>query len=85
MLGQFESRTMEDIHKNTPVVMTEEDETELSNATRCHIYGEDLNGDKGITVRDHDHANEKFRGAAHSTCNLAECKRNVKNFKIPTT
>ena len=74
---------MEDIHKNTPMAMTEEDETEYSNATRCHICGDDLNGDKGDTVRDHDHANGKFRGAAHNTCNLAEGKRNVKNFKIP--
>jgi hypothetical protein len=71
VLGQFESRIMEDIHKNTPMAMTEEDETEYSNATRCHICGEDLNGDKGGTVRDHDHANGKFRGAAHNTCNLA--------------
>ncbi|VDI51898.1 Hypothetical predicted protein [Mytilus galloprovincialis] len=50
------------------MVMTEEDEKRHETSMTCHICSKDLNGDM---VRDHDHITGKYRGAAHSKCNLA--------------
>ena len=34
-------------------------------------------------MRDHDHLTGKYRGAAHSVCNLEEGKKRTKRFEIP--
>ena len=47
--------------------MTIEDEEIYNNSQICWICKEKLNTDK---VRDHCHVTGKFRGAAHSKCNL---------------
>ena len=56
--------------------MTKEDEIEYIMATHCHICEGELGDDKNYRkVRDHCHITGKYRGAAHSICNL--------KYKIP--
>ena len=59
------------------MVMTAEDEINYIHATQCHICESELgdNDEKYKKVRDHCHLTGKFRGAAHSICNL--------KYKIP--
>ena len=47
--------------------MTIEDENNYQNSNDCWICNEKLDKDK---VRDHCHITCKYRGAAHSQCNL---------------
>jgi hypothetical protein len=74
------------IKQNVPLIMSDEDQHKFENATTCHIceedlfidiFGDNLYPDK---VRDHDHLNGKFRGAAHNNCNL---NFNVARMPIP--
>ena len=52
-----------------PMCLSEEEETRFQAARACWICQKDFApGD--CKVRDHDHFNGKFRGAAHSNCNL---------------
>ena len=59
------------IYKQPMIGLTEQEIHEYENAEYCHIckkvFGEEK---KHRKVRDHDHYTGKFRGAAHSTCNL---------------
>ena len=64
------------ILKNTPMVMSASDKIAFHNANTCHFCKKPLNGDN--KVRDHDHLSGKYRGAAHSKCNIEEGKANVK-------
>ena len=52
-----------------PMLITEEEEGTFGNATRCWICNSDFVDDD--KVRDHCHYTGKYRGAAHSKCNLA--------------
>ena len=62
---------------NKPMKLTEEEEEEYQNADYCHICTKWL--DDNDAARDHCHVTGKFRGAAHSKCNL-----NYKlTYKIP--
>ena len=70
---------------NIPLEMTEAQEQEFINTEKCHYCGK---GDftevtieteglpEASKVRDHDHLNGKYRGAAHSKCNLKARKNN---------
>ena len=58
--------------KKIAMEMTDVDKESFEASTHCHICGNALGQDK---VRDHDHLTGKFRGAAHSGCNL--------EFKLP--
>ena len=49
-------------------------------AVDCSMCGEPLGEDR---VRDHDHMTGKYRGAAHSKCNMEEGKKRTKNIVIP--
>ena len=53
------------------IELTVEEQKEYENATYCHICKKRF-GDKKKhrKVRDHDHYTGKYRGAAHSICNL---------------
>ena len=56
--------------KPKKMVMTREDKINYKKATHCHICVEEIDKDEDIKVRDHCHLTGKFRGAAHSMCNL---------------
>ena len=60
--------------KPKKMVMTREDEINYEKATICHICEEELDEETDDEnyrkVRDHCHLTGKFRGAAHSICNL---------------
>ena len=50
-----------------PMEISRTDEQAFQESTNCHICGEALFTDR---VRDHCHLTGKYRGAAHSDCNL---------------
>ena len=52
---------------NKKLKMTIEDEINCQNSQDCSICKENLDKEK---VRDHCHVTDKYRGAAHSQCNL---------------
>ena len=59
--------------KPRKMVMTIDDQIDYNNATHCHICEkelEDTDDENYRRVRDHCHLTGKFRGAAHSICNL---------------
>ena len=75
-----EQHLMEKIKNNVPMVMTPEDEIKFQQAECCHMCNAKLHDDR---VRDHDHMTGKFRGAAHSKCNLEEGKKRTRHYTIP--
>ena len=54
------------------ISLTKEEEDNYNKENICHICKKGFNNDK---VRDHCHFTDKYRGAAHNTCNL--------RYKIP--
>ena len=60
-------RIVKRLEKTEPIVMTPEDQKDFDEATHCHICHELMGVDR---VQDHDHVSGKYRGAAHSECNL---------------
>ena len=68
--------------------MTDEDKQDFETATHCFICGDkfknsyknEKEAEKYKKVRDHCHFTGKYRGCAHSICNLNFCNR---YFKIP--
>ena len=67
----------EDLKNERPLAMTKQDWAIHSAADKCWVCGGDFkpysNGDSEALwkVRDHDHLTGKYRGAAHSKCNLS--------------
>ena len=49
--------------------MTKEDNEDFKNSTKCWICDNDY-VDNDVTVRDHCHITEKYRGTAHRDCNI---------------
>ena len=60
-------RIVKRLEKTKPIAMTPEDQKDFDEATHCYIWLELMGVD---CVRDHDHVSGKYRGAAHSECNL---------------
>ena len=62
---------LKDVHDilttEVPIQMTNDDETCFNAARDCYACGLELKDDR---VRDHCHLTGKYRGAAHSKCNL---------------
>ena len=71
-LFDLAEKCVAEMQKNERMVMTREDWRNYSKATTCHICGEcfDCENKAREKVRDHDHLTGKFRGAAHSCCNI---------------
>lgn len=57
------------LNRVVPLNMTLEDEVFFIVSDDCHICGE-MYVDTDIRVRDHSHLTGKYRGSAHSNCNL---------------
>lgn len=53
--------------------LTDDEINNFNNATMCHICNKELRKNR---LRDHDHTNGNYRGAAYSDCNL--------NYKNPS-
>ena len=53
-----------------PLALTEKERFEFDNTTICWICKERFNDDASRKVRDHCHYTGKYRGPAHSLCNL---------------
>ena len=66
---------------NKPLKMTKRDEKAFLKATICHICGRSYREDDE-PVRDHCHATGKYRGSAHSACNL-KLQISADKFKLP--
>ena len=69
---------MNKLQINVPIIMTREDEYDLNNATHCSVCENPCDPDD--KVRDHCHMTGKYRGSAHSSCNLHV---NFKDLEIP--
>ena len=66
-------------HFNKSLVMSVEDEKRFQSSNKCWICNK-LFTDEDKKGRDHDHVTGKYRGSAHSGCNI-----NVKiNKKVMT-
>nr|XP_049699656.1 uncharacterized protein LOC126055254 [Helicoverpa armigera] len=71
----FITRLIEDVKKINDILLikkqmiplTKKEQTQYNNASTCHICDRLLLDDK---VRDHDHVTGKYRGPAHTQCNL---------------
>lgn len=55
------------LNRNVSIIFTDKNEMDFKKATCCHICGHFMFLDK---VRDHCHITGRYRGAAHSICNL---------------
>ena len=73
---------IKELKSNKKMFMTEDDFLSSNNATVCHICDEEFDDSEVVNkkgnikknkltkVRDHDHLTGKYRGAAHSCCNI---------------
>ena len=64
---KLEERLTNVLRNPKPMIMSDEDISDFQNATHCSICADELGAD---VVRDHCHVTGKYRGAAHSSCNL---------------
>ena len=60
-----------------PMEFTEADQAHHNAQTKCMFCDQELKGDK---VRDHCHMTGKYRGAAHTDCNL---QYNYRKWEVP--
>ena len=67
---------MNKLKVNVPIIMTEDDEENLLNATHCGMCEHEIGNDR---VRDHCHMTGKYRCCAHSKCILHVNNKDNKN------
>lgn len=77
-LLEIQEQILRILHDDKFLIMTSDDWASFVNATECFVCQLPF-PDPSDKVRDHDHYTGKFRGAAHSKCNLML----QKTFKIP--
>ena len=69
-------------HFNKELAMTEEDNEDFKNSTKCWIsVTEYVNGD--VKVRDHCHVTGKYRGSSHRDCNIKVKSQNSCRISQP--
>ena len=56
--------------ENKQMELTLDDEINFIHAKTCHICNKKFTNKKNYKVRDHNHIDGKYRGAAHRKCNL---------------
>jgi hypothetical protein len=79
-MKEIEQMLMPLIKAVEPIQMSAQDERDFKCAKNCCLCKKPLGKDR---VRDHDHLSGKYRGAAHSVCNLEEGKKRTRRFEIP--
>ena len=52
------------------MIIFKKEQTDFKNAKSCHICNKEYNN-KDVPVRDHCHVTGKYRGSAHTNCNLS--------------
>ena len=79
-IHELQEKIMVELKEVEPMVMTAQDELNHASATECCLCKKPLDDD---TVREHCHLTGKYRGAAHSQCNLKEGNKRTRRYKIP--
>ena len=78
-LSKIREEIFERMKENKPMDITDEQELEFRQSTRCSVCNKNFSPDDE-KVRDHCHFSGYFRGAAQVKCNL---DYSFKFFKIP--
>ena len=60
---------------NKEMIISKKEHNDFKNAKSCHICNKEYNNDD-VPVRDHCHVPGKYRGSAHTDCNLLSTSTN---------